>query len=100
MGEAVRCKRGLSCDGPITWRHLVEHPFHPFHELFEQLGLGSSPEEIRSFLQSHAPLPHEVALPDAIFWTPSQAGFLRQALLDDSDWAEVADALNAALRQR
>lgn len=77
----------------------MEHPFHPFHELFEQLGLGSSPEEIRSFLQSHTPLPHEVALPDAPFWNSSQAGFLREALMDDSDWAEVVDALNAALRQ-
>lgn len=77
----------------------MEQFFHSFHELFEQLGLGSSPDEIRSFLKSHAPLPHEVALPDALFWTPSQAGFLRQALMDDSDWAEVVDALNAALRQ-
>jgi hypothetical protein len=76
----------------------MEHPFHPFHELFEQLGLGSSDEEIRSFLKAHASLPHEVALPEAPFWTPSQADFLREALMADSDWAEVVDALNAALR--
>jgi len=77
----------------------VEPPFHPFHELFEQLGLGGSPEEIQSFLQSHSPLPLEVELPDALFWTPSQAGFLSEALTDDSDWSEVVDALNVALRQ-
>ena len=76
----------------------MEQPFHSFHELFEQLGLGSSPEEVRVFLETHAPLAHHLALPDAPFWTPSQAAFLREALLDDSDWAEVVDALNAALR--
>lgn len=76
----------------------MEQPFHSFHELFEQLGLGSSPEQIRVFLETHAPLAHDLALPDAPFWTPSQATFLREALLDDSDWAEVVDALNAALR--
>jgi len=77
----------------------VEPPFHPFHELFEQLGLGSSPDEIRAFLNEHAPLPHEVDLPDAPFWTPAQAAFLREALVADGDWAEVVDALNAALRR-
>ena len=77
----------------------MEHAFHPFHELFEQLGLGSSADEIRAFLHAHAPLPRAVALPDAPFWTPSQAAFLREALMADSDWAEVVDALNAALRQ-
>jgi hypothetical protein len=77
----------------------MEPAFHRFHELFAQLGLGSSPAEIRAFLQAHTPLPHEVALPEAPFWTASQASFLREALLADSDWAEVVDALNAALRQ-
>ena len=77
----------------------MEHHFHPFHELFEQLGLRSSPEQIQSFLQAHAPLPHELALPDAPFWTPSQAAFLHEALMEDSDWAGVVEALNAALRQ-
>lgn len=77
----------------------MEHIFHPFHELFEQLGLGGKPEEILSFLQAHAPLPHEVALADAPFWTSSQAEFLRDALAADSDWIVVVDALNAALRR-
>ncbi len=77
----------------------MEHNFHPFHELFEQLGLGNRPEEIAAFLRAHTPLPHDIALPDAPFWTPAQAAFLREALLADSDWAEVVDALNAALRR-
>lgn len=77
----------------------MEHGFHSFHELFEQLGLPNRPVEIRAFLQAHAPLSREVPLPDAPFWTPAQAAFLREALLEDSDWAEVVDALNAALRK-
>lgn len=76
----------------------MEHPFHPFHELFEQLGLGSSHEQIHVFLEMHAPLAHDLALHDAPFWTPSQAAFLREALMEDGDWAGVVDALNAALR--
>lgn len=77
----------------------MEHPFHSFHELFEQLGLDSSSEQIRIFLEAHSPLAHDLALPDAPFWTPSQAAFLQEALMDDSDWAEVVDMLNAALRR-
>ena len=40
-----------------------------------------------------------VRLPDASFWSPAQAAFLRDALAADSDWAEVVDALSAALRR-
>lgn len=75
----------------------MEYQFHSFEALFEQLGLDSSPAQIRSFLETHAPLPHDPALHDAPFWTPSQASFLREAVQDDSDWTEVVDALNAEL---
>jgi hypothetical protein len=76
----------------------MEHNFHPFHELFKQLGLECAPAAIEAFLRMHAPIPPGVTLPDAPFWSPSQAAFLRDALAADSDWAEVVDALNAALR--
>ncbi|WP_121497412.1 DUF2789 family protein, partial [Pseudomonas aeruginosa] len=33
------------------------------------------------------------ALPDAPFWNPAQASFLREALAEDSDWAEQVDEL-------
>lgn len=78
---------------------VMEHGFHPFHELFEQLGLPSDPDSIRQFIARHAPLPHDVPLPEAPFWTPAQAAFLREAIEADSDWAEVVDELNAALRE-
>jgi hypothetical protein len=77
----------------------MEHPFHPFHELFQVLGLPATDADIRAFLQAHAPLPQGVALPDAPFWAPAQVAFLREAVEEDGDWAEVVDQSNAALRQ-
>ncbi len=73
--------------------------FHRYGELFDQLGLPSSTVEIRTFIAAHAPLPGEFKLEDAPFWTPAQAQFLREAVCEDSDWAALADQLNAALRQ-
>lgn len=74
----------------------MEHSFHPFHELFAQLGLDSDADHIEAFLQTHTLAP-DVALADAPFWSPGQAEFLRTALQTDSDWSSVVDALNAAL---
>lgn len=76
----------------------MEHSFHSFSELFKQLGLGSSHEEIEGFLSEHAPLSTGVLLSEAPFWSPAQAAFLRDAREADSDWSEVVDALNVALR--
>ncbi|NOQ68980.1 MAG: DUF2789 family protein, partial [Gammaproteobacteria bacterium] len=67
-------------------------------ELFKQLGLGSNHEEIEGFLREHAPLSTGILLSDAPFWSPAQAAFLREARESDSDWSEVVDALNVALR--
>jgi hypothetical protein len=76
----------------------MEPAIHRFHDLFAQLGLPNDPAGIHRFLMDHAPLPNGVSLPDAPFWSPAQATFLREALLQDSDWAELADQLNEALR--
>jgi len=76
----------------------MERSFHSFSELFKQLGLGSSDDEIESFLSEHAPLATGVILSEAPFWSPAQAAFLREARESDSDWSEVVDALNVALR--
>ncbi len=72
--------------------------YHRFSELFAQLGLASDDESIRSFIAEHRPLPGDVKLEDAAFWTPAQAQLLRETIADDADWAEVVDHLNAALR--
>ncbi|CAM3913152.1 DUF2789 domain-containing protein [Roseateles saccharophilus] len=72
--------------------------FHRFSELFAQLGLANDPASIGRFIASHTPLPGGVRLEDAPFWTAAQAQFLRDAVGQDSDWAEVSDQLSAALR--
>jgi hypothetical protein len=76
----------------------MEMSFHRFSELFAQLGLPDGDADIRSFLRTHSPLPPQMLLADAPFWTPAQATFLREEIREDADWAEVVDRLNAALR--
>jgi hypothetical protein len=73
-------------------------PYHHFCELFEQLGLAADPESIAAFIEGHSPLPADVRLEDASFWSPSQGAMLRQHLLNDSNWAGLVDQLNLALR--
>lgn len=65
--------------------------------LFDQLGLPSDPESIRRFVAEHAPLPNGTRLHDAPFWNETQAKFLRDAFLDDAEWIETVDTLNAQL---
>lgn len=77
----------------------MQAPVHPLQELFQQLGLGSSSEEVETFINMHAPLRDDIELADAPFWNPSQAAFLREALNDDDDWCEVIDELNRSLHQ-
>lgn len=76
----------------------MEKPQHAFHELFAQLGLPCDALSIAQFVQAHSPLPGRVALPDADFWSPAQADFLRQSLQQDNGWAQQVDALSEALR--
>ena len=75
----------------------MEPVFHRFSELFAQLGLPTSEEDIRAFIARHRPLAPGVLLPDADFWTPAQAQLLKEQWRQDADWAEVIDQLNLAL---
>ncbi|MDM4768285.1 DUF2789 domain-containing protein [Pelomonas sp. SE-A7] len=77
----------------------MDKPFHKFSELFKQLGLPTDEAGIAAFLQNHAPLAAHIPLAEAPFWNPSQASLLKDELLEDADWAEVVDQLNAALRK-
>lgn len=72
---------------------------HPMTELFAQLGLPSNPEAIQAFIETNRPRAAHLALPDAPFWTASQAEFLRDQVQNDADWAGVIDRLDAALRR-
>lgn len=71
---------------------------HTLATLFEQLGLPSDQADIESFISRHSPLPAEIALQDAPFWSEAQSHFLEEGLEEDSDWAEVIDELDAQMR--
>jgi hypothetical protein len=77
----------------------VEANIHTMTNLFAQLGLPSGAADIQAFIKSHQPLADHIKLNDAPFWNLSQAEFLFEEVLDDSDWAGVIDELNRALRQ-
>jgi hypothetical protein len=76
----------------------MEKNNHPFHELFAQMGLPCDAKSIEQFIKKHSPLPGYIALPDAEFWTPAQADFLRETWQEDADWAYQVDQLSEALR--
>jgi hypothetical protein len=71
--------------------------FH-FNELFAQLGLPSDSVGIHHFLTVNTAMADGFRLPDAPYWTPSQASFLRESLLQDSEWSGVVDQLCKALQ--
>ena len=77
----------------------MNKPMHQFSDLFAQLGLPNDDLAIKHFLTSHFPLSPDFRLPEAPFWTPTQAAFLREAILQDSDWVEMVDQLSVALRE-
>lgn len=77
---------------------LPEHCAH-FTDLFDQLGLPSSPAAIAAFIGEHHPLAGEVALADAPFWNTGQAQFIREKKVqDEPPWSILIDQLSAALR--
>lgn len=76
----------------------MHEPLPTMHDLFAQLGLPSDEAAVQDFIARHRPLPERTALPDAPFWTPAQAQFLREQWQRDADWALVVDQLNVSLR--
>ncbi|WP_027856165.1 DUF2789 domain-containing protein [Marinobacterium jannaschii] len=71
---------------------------HTINTLFQQLGLPSSDRSIDQFIATHRLFSNKIDITEATFWTPAQAGFLKEALESDSDWCEVVDELNIRLR--
>ncbi len=76
----------------------MEDTVHSMTNLFMQLGLPATPQEIQGFIESHKPLAPQLALHEAPFWSASQAAFLREQVQHDADWAGVIDRLNSGLR--
>ncbi|WP_043317526.1 DUF2789 domain-containing protein [Microbulbifer sp. HZ11] len=75
----------------------METGHHTLNDLFAQLGLGSDNDAIEDFLSRHH-LAGEEKLAGATFWSDSQRKFLREAILEDSDWCEIVDELDVLLR--
>ena len=72
--------------------------WHSLTALFDQLGLGSTNEEINKFLTKNRPVSDDTELHMADFWNASQATFLKEEKERDGDWAEVIDQLDVSLR--
>ncbi|WP_447556216.1 DUF2789 domain-containing protein [Vreelandella sp. EE22] len=77
----------------------MEQPVHAFSDLFKQLGLPSDNDAIEAFIQEHGPLPDAMPIAEAPCWNEGQSAFLREAIADDADWAEVVGHLDAAMHQ-
>ncbi len=69
-----------------------------FSDLFAQLGLPTDDASIKAFLHAHSPVPADIDLPNAPFWSQAQAAFLREEWHGDAEWAQVVDQLDLALR--
>ena len=67
-------------------------------DLFDQLGLASEENEIEQFIQEHKGLRQGLHIEDADLWSRQQADFIKTALLEDAEWAELIDQLNTRLR--
>lgn len=76
----------------------MELPNKVLKDLFDQLGLDSGERDIERFIEAHRPLPDDVKLTEAPFWSPSQARFLREEIMGDAEWAPPVDQLNVLLR--
>ncbi|WP_263145302.1 DUF2789 domain-containing protein [Pseudomonas sp. RIT-PI-AD] len=77
----------------------MDLPNHNLAALFDQLGLDSDPDSIDAFIAEHAPLPDEVKVTEAPFWSSAQGTFLKEQMMKDADWAPAVDELNVRLHE-
>jgi Protein of unknown function (DUF2789) len=73
---------------------------HTMKMLFFQLGFANDEEQIRAFIEKHRPLPNNITLHEADFWSEAQAAFLIEAIANDSDWCARVDELDSLLREQ
>ncbi|MFD1384599.1 DUF2789 domain-containing protein [Rhodanobacter aciditrophus] len=66
--------------------------------LFEQLGLEASEDAVDAFIAKNGPIPKDVLLWNADFWTSAQASLLKQLKEEDAEWSPVVDELDLMLR--
>jgi hypothetical protein len=77
----------------------MHEPAYTINTLFAQLGLEGTDAAVDHFIRTHGPLPATVQLHEAPCWSPAQAKLLKEAVVNDADWAEVVDQLDALLRK-
>jgi hypothetical protein len=72
-----------------------------FTDLFDQLGLLSSPGHIADFIVQHRPLDNSILLENAPFWNTAQSQFIcEKKSRDEPPWSILIDQLSNALRDR
>lgn len=67
--------------------------------LFAQLGEPNDEASINRFIERYGHLCGDTQLHEAPFWSPPQAAFLRECLVQDAEWAPVVDVLNVRLHE-
>ena len=75
----------------------MDTSLHNLQNLFAQLGLANSEVAIEAFVTNNR-LQGDIPLEKAAFWSAGQAQFIREAIAEDADWAEIVDQLDAQLR--
>jgi len=75
----------------------METADHRMRDLFKQLGLADGPDDVARFIAQHQGVCRHGSLLHAPIWNPSQLAFLKEAIAQDADWAEVAERLQASL---
>lgn len=76
----------------------MDKAIHHFSDLFAQLGLPNDAASIADYVTRHQAISAFMRLPDAPNWTPTQSQFLKESLLQDSDWTGLVDQLSVALQ--
>ena len=80
--------------------NAAHQQYTEFEDLFAQLGLPNTAQDIREFVCAHRPIPGHLLLAEAACFTPSQAAFLIEKRQQDSPtWTILIDKFNALLRE-
>lgn len=67
--------------------------------LFEQLGMDGDQASIDAFIEKHYPLPDDMKLTEAPFWSEGQRAMLAEHWVADDDWEPFIDELNVRLHE-
>lgn len=69
------------------------------NDLFKQLGLPDSDDEIQAFINAYQPRAETIKLHEAPNWTAAQSALLEEIINEDGNWSYLADHLDVLLRK-